>query len=353
MFRPPRCPRRHCPAHRDPRPGFFRRHGHYIALCRPWPIPRFRCRSCGRTFSRQTFRMDYRDHRPSLNEKLFLALASGLGLRQSSRNLGLSRRCTELKARKIGRHLRRLNLNLRDQLPAGSVLQLDELETYEGKRNTRPLSVPVLIERDSRFVVWAESAPIRPSGRMSAARRQAIAKEDATGPRKDLSRRSLRRTLGRGAAIARDLPAVALETDEKSSYPKLAEEAFGASRLSHSTTNSKLARTTWNPLFPINHTEAIMRDLMGRLRRESWLVSKRRRYLDLALHVFAAYRNYVRRRFNGDESSPAQVLGFVPRRMKPGQLLSWRQESGRESIHPLAQNQESIATWTRSPRQVA
>ena len=124
-------------------------------------------------------------------------------------------------------------------------------------------------------------------------------------------------------------------------------------KLKPATTNSKLARTTWNPLFPINHTEAIMRDLMGRLRRESWLVSKRRRYLDLALHVFAAYRNYVRRRFNEDQASPAQKLGFVPRRMKPGELLSWRQELGRESIHPLAQNQESIAIWTRSIRQVA
>jgi len=353
MFRPPRCPRRHCTAHRNPPPGFFRTHGQYVALCRPRPVPRFRCRFCGRTFSRQTFRMDYRDHRPDLNVGLFVALASGVGLRQSSRNLGLSRRCTELKARKIGRHLRRLNLNLRGPLPAGSALQLDELETYEGKRNTRPLSVPVLIERDSRFLIWAESAPIRPSGRMSAARLQAIAREDALRPRKDLSRRSVRRTLGRGAEIARDLLAVVLETDEKSSYPKLAEEAFGATRLVHMTTNSQLARGNWNPLFPINHNEAIMRDLMGRLRRESWLVSKRRRYLDLALHVFAAYRNYVRRRFNEDECSPAQKLGFVPRRMKPSELLSWRQELGRDSIHPLARNQESIADWSWKARSAA
>lgn len=353
MFRPPRCTRRHCPAHRDPRPGFFRRHGHYIALCRPWPIPRFLCRLCGSTFSRQTFRMDYRDHRPDLNVKLFLLLASGLGLRQSSRNLGLSLRCTELKARKIGRHLRRLNLNLRGPLPPGSVLQLDELETYETKRNTRPLSVPTLMERDSRFLIWVESAPIRPSGRMSAARRQAIAKEDAVRPRKDLSRRSLRRTLGRGAELVCGLPWVALESDEKSSYPGLAKEAFGGERLVHSATNSQEARTVWNPLFPINHNEAIMRDLMGRLRRESWLVSKRRRYLDIALHVFAAYRNYVRKRFNWESCSPAQVLGFVPRRLTPGELLSWRQELGRDSIHPLARNQASIADWGRKTRRAA
>ena len=53
--------------------------------------------------------MDYRDHRPDLNPKLFELLASGIGLRQSSRLLGLSRRCLELKHRKIGRDVSRVS----------------------------------------------------------------------------------------------------------------------------------------------------------------------------------------------------------------------------------------------------
>lgn len=348
MFEPPCCPHPDCSQHHRPQPGFYRRHGSYKARCRPHPVPRFRCKSCRRTFSRQTFRVDYCDHRPELNVRLVRYLASGLGLRQSARLLGLSPRCTELKARKLGRHLRRLNLSLRGPLPEGASLQLDELETYEGRRNTRPLSVPVLIERKSRLVVWAESAPIRPSGRMSPERRKAIEAEDAHKRRKDLSQRAVRRTLRRGAALTGELAAVLLETDEKSTYPALAREAFGEARLVHSRTNSRLARGTWNPLFPINHTEAMARDLMGRLRRDSWLVSKKRRYLDLALHVFIAYRNYVRRRFNDDEASPAQVLGFVPRRLSWGELLSWRQEAGARSLHPLAKRGESVAEW-RAP----
>jgi hypothetical protein len=111
----------------------------------------------------------------------------------------------------------------------------------------------------------------------------------------------------------------------------------------HQTTSGKLPRTRLNPLFPINHTEAMARDLTGRLRRRSWLVSKKRRYLDLALQVFACYRNYVRRRFNNDECSPAQRLGFVPRPMTESELISWRQEWGRASIHPLTKTNESIA----------
>jgi len=346
MFQPPRCPNRRCPRHLDPTPRFFTRQGSYRPRCRAHAVPRFQCKTCGKGFSRQTFRADYRDHRPSLNARLFELLASGVGLRQSARILGLSRHCTELKARKIARHLRRVNLNLRGPLPGGATFQLDELETYEGRRNTRPLSVPVLIETNSRYMVWAEAAPIRPRGRMTKAREAAIAADELRfGRRKDLSRRSVERTLKRGAELAKGLRTVALSTDEKSTYPRLAREVFGRRRLRHQRTNSKRKRDERNPLFPINHTEAMSRDLMGRLRRNSWLVSKKRRYLDLGLALWMAWRNLVRRRFNTDAESPAQRLGFVPRRLTETELLSWRQDWGRLSIHPLACRGESVGSW--------
>ncbi len=268
---PPRCPNADCPRHLDPQPGFFRRRGYYYPACRPHGVPRFVCRSCGRGFSRQTFRADYRDHRPDLNGYLFLLLTAGLGLRQTSRYLGLSLQCTQMKFRKIARQVRNLNQNLRGPLAPGSRLQFDELETFEERRNTRPLTLPVLIETGSRFVIWTESAPIRPRGTMTEARKRAIAHDEARfGRRVDRSERAIRNTLSKGAELVRDLKAVVLDTDEKSSYPRLATEAFGADRIVHRKTNSKLPRQTWNPLFPINHTEAMARDLVSRLRRESW-----------------------------------------------------------------------------------
>ena len=120
------------------------------------------------------------------------------------------------------------------------------------------------------------------------------------------------RTLGRARELTAHLERVVLETDEKATYPRLLARVFGARRVVHRTTSGELARGSWNPLFPINHTEAMLRDLAGRLRRESWLVSKRRRYLDLGLQVHMAYRNYVRRRFNRDRQSAAEILGFLP-----------------------------------------
>ena len=282
--------------------------------------------------------MDYRDHRPDLNTMLFVLLASGLGLRQTARVLGFSRTCTMLKFRKIARHLRGLNRNLRGPLSARSTLQLDEFETYEGRRNTRPLTVPVLIERESRFVI---GGGIRPnSATWDDDRRPERERSPRTSSvmarRKDESRRAIRAVLSSGAALCRGLRSVVFQSDEKLTYPSLAERAFGARRLLHETTNSKVPRWTWNPLFPINHTEAMLRDLMGRLRRDSWLVSKKAWCLDLHLQLFMSYRNYMRRRFNYDRKTPAQILGFVDRPLSAGQLLSWRQDWGLRSIHPLA-----------------
>jgi len=346
MFEPPRCPYAACSRHLEPRPCFFVRNGVYRPKCRSHPVPRFICRTCRRSFSRQTFRMDYRDHRPHLNEEVFKFLTSGLGLRQTARMVHLSRRCTELKFRKIARHLRYLNGNLRTSLPAGSVLQFDELETYEGRRNTRPLTLPILIDQETRFVIGAESAPIRPRGKMNERRLAAIAADEKRyGERRDCSAGAIRRVLAQGAAMCIGLARVALHSDEKTSYPKFARRAFGRKRLIHHQTNSRLPRDVRNPLFPINHTEAMARDLMGRLRRDSWLVSKKGWCLDLHLALHMAYRNYMRRRFNYDGKSPAQLLGFVDRRMTPTQLLSWRQDWHGRSIHPLARRQESVADW--------
>ena len=346
MFAPQCCPYRACSQHLDPDSSFCTRHGTYHPKCRPRRVQRFLCRTCERTFSRQTFRMDYRDHRPHLNAPLFSLVTSGIGIRQSARNLGLSFRCTELKLRKIGRHLRRLNLSMRRPIEDDAHFHFDEIETYEGQRNSRPLSVPVLVVTETRYIVWAESAPIRPRGKMTEKRREAIAAaEERHGVRQDLSRRAVKRTLQRSADIVSELSVVTLDTDEKSTYKGLAESVYGKRRVAHHQTNSKLVRATWNPLFPINHEEALMRDLMGRLRRESWLVSKKRRYLDLALQVHMAYRNLVRKRFNYDDASPAQLMGYLPRRLTPREVLSWRQDWGGRSVHPLSRSGESVERW--------
>jgi len=313
-------------------------------------VPRFLCKECGRSFSRQTFRQDYRDHKPHLNARLLELLAHGLGLRQAATIVKLTRRCCELKARKLSRHLALLNRNLLDQFPDGCSFQMDEMEAFETERTVLPITVPVLIEQESMFVIDARSAAIRPSGRMSSRRRAAIRRrEQAQGPRRDGSRGCLKRVLRTGARFCKRLARVRIDTDEKTTYPGLLRQVFGP-RHEHRQTSSKERRDTSNRLFPINHMNAMARYLAGRLRRRSWLASKRRRYLDLQLEVFKAYKNYVRPRFNGERETPGMVLGLVRQRMEPTDLCSWRQDWGWFSLHPTVGRASIRAVRARDRR---
>ena len=103
MVQPPRCPNRACPEHHHPTPRFYVRTGFYRPRCRSHPVPRFRCRTCERGFSRQTFRVDYRDHRPSLNDPLVRLLALPLrnGQLQRSQHRLLCKGVRQLDERRV------------------------------------------------------------------------------------------------------------------------------------------------------------------------------------------------------------------------------------------------------------
>ena len=335
MFIPPRCPYLSCSQHLQPEPGFFRRRGRYRPLCRPEGVPRFRCTTCKRSFSRQTFRHDYHDHQPDWNVPLFMLLASGVGLRQSARVLDANPRSVQDKKAKMARTFEFLHRNLCPRLPAGRVFVLDEEETYEGA-SIRPLTMPVLIEMETWFVVATAVGSIRRLAPAGSARRVRQQLEERTGPRPDQSRECVRAVLSTLAQKVHN-GNILLRTDQKASYATIAKDVFGA-RLIHETTAGTVARGTHNPLFPINTTLAMTRDNCGRLRRRSWLVTKKAERLQNHLLIFTVYRNYVRRRFNRDQevNTPAKILGLLPRNLHRHEVLAWRQDWGDLSIHPMS-----------------
>ena len=335
QFVPPRCPNQSCEQHAKPAPGFCRRRGWYYPACRTEGVPRFRCRSCRCSFSRQTFRHDYRDRRPEANQPLFWMLVSGTGLRQAGRVLRLGIRAVQQKQRKMAAMCAHLHGNLCQQLPAGRTFVLDEEETYEGA-SIRPLTMPVLIEKETWFVVATGVAPIRRLAPVGSARRLRQDLDEKHGIRPDRSRECVERVLNVLASKVA-AGAIVLHTDQKASYGTIAKALFG-DRLTHVTTAGALVRHTHNPLFPINTTLAMTRDNCGRLRRHSWLVTKLAIYLQAQLFIFTVYRNYVRRRFNRDKEADtaAKLLGLLPRNLRDHELLAWRQDWGDRSIHPMS-----------------
>jgi len=327
VFVPPFCPFSPCLFHRQPIPRFFLRKGSYHPRCRNHPVPRFRCRACGRSFSRQTFRADYRQKKPHLNAAFLHLMVSCVGLRQASRCLRVARRTVEHRFRWLAEHAAHYHRNRLQGIALPGPFQLDEMESFESNRY-QPVTVPVLIHRETFFLVAAAVGPLRRKGRMTRHQRRKRTEHEALhGRRPSRSDAAVRRVLQTLRPVTQSSPSVVLDSDHKPLYGRVGREIFGE-RFRWRVHSATARRDRSNPLFPINHTNARLRHFLARLRRRSWCVSKRRRALEDHLGVAMLWSNYCRGITNRTGTTPAQALGLAPRAYRVEEVLGWREHWG-------------------------
>ncbi len=325
MFTPVRCPYTDCRAHQQVVVGFFTRAGFYRPLCRNHSVPRFRCRLCDRGFSRQTFRADRRQKKPFLNSACLDLMVACVGLRQAARVLRVARRTVERRFGWLARHAAQFQANRLATATLSGPFQLDELESFEANRY-QPVTVPVLIERSSLFIVATAVGPLRRKGRLTPRQRRRRAEHEALhGRRPSLSRAAVHTVLSRLCQVAS--PPIVLESDRKPLYGQVGTHLFGDA-LVWRTHSASARRDRGNPLFPINHTNARLRHFLARLRRRTWCVTKRRVCLQAHLHIATLWSNYCRPITNRTRTTPAQAVAVAPRRYRPEEVLAWRQDWG-------------------------
>ena len=331
-FQPPCCPRNDCPS-RLGKPFEYRLGGRYKRRLDGKSIQRYRCLACHLSFSEQSFRLDYRLKRPELLPLFFKDRISKVTHRQSARNHACSRSTEERHFRRLSQHCGEFHDARMAEVAAaqglGEIFLLDELETYEHHRTQKPLTVPILIERYSGFVldvrVGTLAARVAPG---QAKKRRLEGKSEAhcapEPERKSESRQVVKESFERLRAFAPKERALRVLTDQKPSYAQLLQEIFDK-RCQHERESSTRRRDVRNPLFPINHTLARVRDNVSRLVRETWAAAKKRRWLAGQLAIWVCYRNYVRGRTNRTSgTTPAMALGVQKQQWDLARLLEWR-----------------------------
>ena len=327
-FRPPRCPRDDCPSLKTGHRRWCLK-GRYPRACDGRSVQRFLCLECHRTFSTQTFRVDYRLKKPHLNHDLIGPFVSKVTHRQAARILSCTRKTVAHRLQLLGEHCREFHLQrlaiARERGGLIGVFQLDELETFEHSRRLAPVTMPVLIERKSLFVVDLESAALPCRGRLSERDlRRKAERERKHGVRRSGSREAVRKCFETLARHHRKHSPVRVQTDRKSSYQTILARRFPG-RLEHERHSSKAKRDYANPLFPINHTLAMMRDGISRLVRRTWAASKLRARLELHAWIWVVWRNYVRGITNrSPRVTPAMALRVEAKRWRPSEICSWR-----------------------------
>lgn len=328
MFRPPFCPFPECETHSGARNFEWRSRGHYYRKCDGRWVRRFSCKVCTRRFSTQTYKTDYRWKKPRLHYRVFDLFVSKVTMRQMARIHGVRRPTIERRLRKLGLVCRDFHAQAlaRANQRGGLVgtFQLDELETYETDRRLSPVTMPVLIERSSYFVVHGETATMAARGNLSSSLKAKKEQRDRKyGKRRSGSRAAVINTLDRLLFVHRKGVGISLESDRKSSYRKEFKRIAGPQFASHVRISSKKIRDKSNRLFPINHTLAMMRDSISRLVRRTWAASKIRRRLDLHFWMWVCYRNYVRGITVLTKTTPGQAMNVLGRPWRREDFLRW------------------------------
>ena len=322
------CPYTQCTAHRS-RPFRYQHRGRYSRRCDGRSVPRFQCLECRRFFSSQSFRLDFGLHRPGLLSPLFGVFISKVTLRQAARVLSCSRGTVARQLDRLGEHCRDFHRDvLRRSRRAGALRgswMLDELETFEHSRRLAPLTVPVLIESGTYFVLDLEVDTLPARGRLAPAlREKKRARAALLGVRRNRSQDAVSRCLDTLQASTLRGARVVIATDRKPSYVGALRRRFGGA-LRHSRHSSTAVRNYKNPLFPINHTLAMLRDGLSRLVRRTWATTKSALRLERHLWIWVCWRNYLRGITNkAPATTPAMALGLLHLQLRRRLLLARR-----------------------------
>ncbi len=321
-FRPPFCPNPRCEFHRDPRTWRPVRWGSYPRQHPPRRVPRYRCSHCGRTFGSQTFATTYWLKRPALLAPVFDGLVNCTGLRQMARMYAAAPSTIQGLAERVGRHGVLFLQSQRPQSLPREPIVIDGFESFAFSQY-HPLHVNVAVGAESHFLYAFTEAELRRKGRMTPAQRARREELEASRGRPDP--RALERSVtALLELVAPGGGALTVRSDEHPAYPRAMRRVPGL-QVRHERTSSKAARTTANPLFPVNRLDLLARHTGANHKRETIAYSKRLGAVAERFAVFAVWFNFQKSRSEKHRGpTPAQSLGLVDGPLSTRQILEER-----------------------------
>jgi transposase-like protein len=319
---PPHCPNPKCCCHKTfSRRSDFKRIGYYSTLANPKCIPRFLCKRCGRSFSRQTFSTTYWQKMPHLDRQILMYLVGCTGNRQLARACGV---CHETIARhiaRLGRHCFLWHTNLlRGREPFTSIV-VDGFESFEFSQFF-PLHHHLAVDKHSSFFIYFTDSELRRKGRMTADQRLRREELEARLGRPDS--KSIEKDMAEAMQVAlRGAVSATVYSDLHPAYRRSLRRVDVA--VTHLRTDSKQHRDTHNPLFEINRLDLLIRHGSSNHKRETIAYSKRRQASAEKLAIYQVWQNTVKwRSENQPGRTPAMELGWLDHRLKIEEILSER-----------------------------
>lgn len=354
-FKPPFCPDPACRHHHDG-PGIykaFQSWGSYRTTTFG-RVSRFRCTACGKTFSVQTFRVDYWAKRIIDYDDLTERLASCSSIRALGRACHVAGKSIQNRIGRAARQVLAFESRLASTRKPTEDLAADGFESFCVSQYF-PNNIHLLVGSRSQFVYECDHVTLRRKGTMTDAQKARRARLDQLyrpSPKELVDSFARIGTACLGVLSDRASPKLTLWTDEKREYPR----ALGTSaciaalrdqrRLLHRTISSRAARTLANPLFPVNYLDREIRKDLHEHVRETVCFGRNVSAQMERMTLYLFYHNFRKpHRSRGDGRSHAEVAGYDRSDIERELRTLWE----RRAVYSLTGLTEcGRATWLRS-----
>ena len=342
-FVPPHCPWPACTTHRDAREFRFYRHSGYFRRCDQRRVPRFVCRTCGRSFSQQSFSFTYYLKRPELAPAIAAALLAGSAHRQIARSLGCApSTITRLSAR-LGRHaLLLLALSLERLERIEEPIVYDDFESFFFCQEFA-VGMGTPAGQQSWFIYGLDYAPHRRGGRRSPAQR-ARRRKLSLAPRYPY-RQAFGRVLNILAAKLPERGRLRLISDEQPEYGTALRQHPEHERFDHRSyanpkrpykgaPRSRRAVERDREMFATDLLHGLIRHSLANHKRETIAFARRLNALLERGFLFVIWRNFVKSRTErrSDRTTPAMAVGLTCEPWNWARVLAQRLFPARQTV---------------------
>lgn len=279
------CPNEDCDNHDSPAKGWYIKKGYYKLKHNHQPVPRYQCKLCKRKFSSQTFKDTHNQKKPFLNDQIFQFYSSAMTQRRLAKTLKCNRKTIVRKFLFLANKAQNIH---EEKLKKGEIktsyVQFDEMETYESTK-LKPVSIALAVRPKTGEILGIDVGSMKAKGHL--ADRYALKYSEERQDTRDESRTNV---LDMVALCAKE--SVTIASDAHPSYEKLFRKAVPHAEIKQIPQGKQRKfGHAHDELFMINHTCALLRQDLSRLRRRTWITTKDIERLKAHLWLYVAYRN--------------------------------------------------------------
>ena len=287
------CPNKLCSNHNreDEDTGWYKFWGTYYTKIRG-EVPRFCCKKCGKTFSPQTYSIDYYVKVNIDYQKIEESVHTSSSTRDMARQQKVTTEVIRNRVSRLGRNALAVMAELFLGFIVSESFVADGFESFAYSQYF-PHHINILMGADSQAFYTADTCVIRRKGNMSSKQKEMRAllekqwKADPKGIIKSF-RRLIRYMKNH---VPKDKKTDLLTDEHKAYLIALQRDAEAIEVLNHKRYSSKIKRDHNNPLFAVNYMDRQIRKDLANHARESVKFAKTISDMMFRLAIYQVYHN--------------------------------------------------------------